>query len=124
MEIFRETPEFGRSLSVRLAPFLDEAADGYRTLIGGGGEAIVFYEEASQHVIKLFAPSCKACFGWLITMNGEVPVGIRPGNLDEALLRFAWFEELFPSGLEIEAVGDVRFPAAAATVYRWGAPDN
>ena len=106
MAIFRETPEFGRSLSVRLAPFLDEGADGHRTLIGGGGEAIVFYEEASQHVIKLFAPPCKARFGWIMTMNGDVPVGIRPGNLDEVLLRFSWFEELFPSGLEIEAVGE------------------
>jgi hypothetical protein len=105
MEIFRETPEFGKSLSVRLAPFLDEGAEGRLTLIGGGGEAVVFYEEGSQHVIKLFAPPCKARFGWIMTMNGDVPVGIRPGNLDEVLLRFSWFEELFPSGLEMEAVG-------------------
>ena len=41
MEIFRETPEFGRSLTIRLADFLDEQATGDLTLIGGGGEAIV-----------------------------------------------------------------------------------
>ncbi len=35
MEIFRETPEFGRSLTIRLADFLDEQATGDLTLIGG-----------------------------------------------------------------------------------------
>lgn len=106
MEIFRETPEFGKSLSVRLAPLIDETTEGKRTLIGGGGEAVIFYEEDTQHVIKLFAPPCKARFGWIISMMDGQPVGIRPGEMDEALQRFAWFEELFPSGLEIDAVGE------------------
>ena len=41
-------------------------------------------------------------------MNGTDPVGLRPGEMDEALLRFAWFEELFPTGLDIEAIGEAQ----------------
>lgn len=93
-------------LTIRLADFLDEQATGDLTLIGGGGEAIVFYDAATQEVVKFFAPPCKAKFGWMITMKDGGPNGIRPGVLDEALLRYSLMEELFPSGLEIDCLGE------------------
>ena len=53
--IFRETPEFGRSLALRLADFHDEESQGDLTMIGGGGEAVVFFDSEGQQVIKLLA---------------------------------------------------------------------
>ena len=38
-DIFRTTPEFGRSMALRLSDYHDEQTTGPRTLIGGGGEA-------------------------------------------------------------------------------------
>lgn len=88
MEIFRETPEFGRSLATRMEPFLDESARGSLTLIGGGGEATVFYDESPQNVIKLFAPPGKARFGWVTDRDAEGRWSLRAGTLTEALIRF------------------------------------
>ena len=105
LNIFRETPEFGRSLATRIEPFLDETAEGSLRLIGGGGEAAVWYEESSQSVVKLFAPPCKARFGWIMECDAAGQWSIRPGGLAEAILRFALFENLFPSGLELEECG-------------------
>lgn len=60
MDIFRETPEFGRSLAARIDPFLNEASEGQLRLVGGGGEAIVFGDAALQFAVKLLAPPGKA----------------------------------------------------------------
>jgi hypothetical protein len=98
VEIFRETPEFGRSLAMRIEPFLDESKHGDLILIGGGGEAIVFGDRERQHVIKLLAPPCKAAFGWVMERGANGRWGIRAGTMAEALMRFAWFEECFQSG--------------------------
>ncbi|MEN3944170.1 hypothetical protein WJU23_22905 [Prosthecobacter sp. SYSU 5D2] len=105
LHIFRETPEFGRSLASRLDPFLDESCEGDLRLFGGGGEAIVFYDEAGQLAIKLLAPPGKARFGWVLEVNDKGRWGIRGGSLAEAVERFAWFESLFDSGLELDLVG-------------------
>jgi hypothetical protein len=106
LQIFRETPEFGRSLATRLDPFPDESSSGKLTLIGGGGEATVFYDDLAQHVIKLLAPPGKAAFGWVIESYGDQkPWKLRAGSLSEALVRFAWFEQSFESGLELDQVG-------------------
>jgi hypothetical protein len=76
MDIFRETPEFGRSLAMRLAAFHEERSIGTWRLIAGGGEATVFADDANQQVIKLFAPPCKARFGWILRMKKGQPIGI------------------------------------------------
>jgi hypothetical protein len=105
MEIFRETPEFGRSLAMRIDPFLDEQTEGHLRLFGGGGEAIVFYDEGNQLALKLLAPPCKAAFGWVLDRDARGRWIIRSGGLAEAVERFAWFEALFDSGLELDQIG-------------------
>lgn len=105
LEIFRETPEFGRSLAFRIEPFLDESASGEMHLIGGGGEAAVFYGELSQQVVKLLGPPGKAGFGWVVDQDLEGRWHLRAGSLTEALMRFHWFEDCFPSGLELDQIG-------------------
>lgn len=102
LNIFRETPEFGRSLATRIEPFLVESTEGPLRLIGGGGEAAVWYDESSQSVVKLFAPPCKARFGWIMECDAAQQWSIRPGSLAEAVRRFALFEEHFTSGLELD----------------------
>jgi len=74
-------------------------------LIGGGGEAVVWYDESTQSVIKLFAPPCKARFGWVLECDASQQWSIRPGSLAEAVLRFSRFESLFDSGLELDETG-------------------
>jgi|GEM_PF-1667318 len=106
LNIFRETPEFGRSLALRIEPFLDESAEGHLHLAGGGGEAIVFGDGEQQFAIKLLAPPGKARFGWVLDRNSQGRWGIRGGGLAEALERFAWFEALFDSGLELDQIGE------------------
>lgn len=105
LEIFRETPEFGRSLATRIDPFLDERKRGSLKLVGGGGEAIVFGDQEHQLAVKLLAPPGKAGFGWVLEGSEDTRWAIRGGGLAEALLRFAWFESLFDSGLELDQVG-------------------
>lgn len=105
LEIFRETPEFGRSLATRIDPFLDERKRGALKLVGGGGEAIVFGDQERQLAVKLLAPPGKARFGWVLEGSEDTRWAIRGGGLAEALLRFAWFESLFDSGLELDQVG-------------------
>lgn len=105
LEIFRETPEFGRSLATRIEPFLDESSSGSLRLAGGGGEAIVFGEPAGQLAIKLLAPPGKAGFGWMLGLNDKKRWAIRAGGLAEAVERFACFETLFHSGLDLDQVG-------------------
>ena len=107
MEIFRETPEFGRSLAMRIDPFLDEQTEGHLRLFGGGGEAIVFYDEGNQLALKLLAPPCKAAFGWVLDRDARGRWIMRSGGLSEAVERFAWFEALFDSGLELDQIGSV-----------------
>jgi len=102
LEIFRETPEFGLSMAFRLEPFLDESAEGPLTLFAGGGEAAVLYDEGTQQVVKLLAPPGKARFGWIMERQTNGRWGIRGGSLAEAVVRFAWFEECFSSGLELD----------------------
>jgi hypothetical protein len=92
LDIFRETPEFGRSLATRIEPFLNQSTGGRLILIGGGGEASVFYDETSQHVIKLLAPPGKARFGWVTDRDVKGRWILRGGSLSEALVRFFWFE--------------------------------
>ncbi len=106
LEIFRETPEFGRSLAFRIAPFLDERSSGSLRLIAGGGEAAVFGDEEGQQVVKLFGPPGKAGFGWVVGQDLEGRWHLRAGSLTEALMRFHWFEDCFPSGLELDQIGD------------------
>lgn len=104
--IFRETPSFGRSIARRLQNFHDLMSTGPYQLIGGGGEAVVFFDEESQDVIKLFSVEGKARFGWEIGTDFEGFRTIVPGSLATALIRFARAEQMFPSGLEIDAIGD------------------
>ncbi|MEM7697543.1 MAG: hypothetical protein AAF236_03965 [Verrucomicrobiota bacterium] len=102
---FRETPEFGRSIAHRLADFHDTSSTGDLSLIGAGGEAVAFFEPPSQRVIKLLGGVGKAGFGWILDQD---PLGnylLHPGDLGEAVERFALAEQLFPTGLEIEAIG-------------------
>lgn len=105
LNIFRETPEFGRSLALRIDPFLDESTQGLLRLFGGGGEAIVFFDEARQLAIKLLAPPGKGGFGWVFCRNEKNRWAIRSGGLAEAVQRFARFEEWFDSGLELDQIG-------------------
>jgi len=103
--IFRETPEFGRSLAVRLADFHQGSSLGDLALIGGGGEAVVFGDPANQQVIKLLGGAGKAGFGWTIDMDLEGLWILRPGGLAESLRRFALAEQHFPTGLDLHALG-------------------
>jgi hypothetical protein len=84
---------------------LDESVAGTLKLFGGGGEAIVFYDEDQQLAIKLLAPPGKAGFGWMLGLNDKKRWAIRSGDLAEAVERFACFEALFSSGLELDQVG-------------------
>lgn len=104
-EIFRETPEFGRSIAKRLADFHDESSDGPLTLIGAGGEAVVFFDTESQQVLKLLSPAGRAEFGWAIDRDASGKLILRPGGLVESLQRYALAEATFPTGLELEALG-------------------
>lgn len=106
-EFFRESPDFGRTLSIRLEPFLDESAEGPLTLIGAGGEVSVFFDVAHQSVVKLSGPPARCGFGWIIRKNENGHLTLSPGSLDEMLNRLALFEALFPSGLSIDAIGEV-----------------
>ncbi len=105
-EIFRETPEFGRSLATRLADFHDSDTRGDLMLIGGGGEAVVFGDDSNQQVAKLLGTSGKAQFGWVLDADAEGRWLLRPGNLAEALTRY-WLAEThaFPSRLGIDSIG-------------------
>jgi hypothetical protein len=103
--IFRETPEFGRSLATRLADFHHPDAEGHLTLIGGGGEAVVFGDPAHQQVIKLLGGAGKAGFGWVLVIDAEGLWVLRPGGLGESLLRFAMAEDHFPTGLDLHSLG-------------------
>ncbi len=104
--IFRETPEFGRSIAERLADFHDIDSTGRLILIGAGGEAVVFYDTENQRVLKLLGLAGKAGFGWHVK---QPAVGgafsIRSGGLAESLERFWLAEREFPTGLDLEAVG-------------------
>jgi hypothetical protein len=102
--IFRETPEFGRSLALRLADFHQSNSRGDLSLIGGGGEAVVFGDPANQQVIKLLGGAGKAGFGWTIDVDAEGLWILRPGGLAESLRRFALAEEHFPTGLDLHAL--------------------
>jgi hypothetical protein len=109
-DLFRELPEFGRALATRLARFVDASASGPLTLIGGGGEAAVFFDEDSQQVVKFFGSPGPAAFGWVVARTREGSWTLRGGTLAGALLRFAWFEELFPTALELDEIDqDGRF---------------
>ena len=66
---------------------------------------MVFYDENTQQAIKLLAPPGKARFGWIKEKQTNGRWGIRGGSLAEALVRFAWFEECFCSGLELDQAG-------------------
>jgi hypothetical protein len=103
--IFRETPEFGRSLALRLADFHQGNSHGDLTLIGGGGEAVVFFDPANQQVVKLLGGAGKAGFGWTIDIDPDGLWILRPGSLTESLRRFALAEEHFPTGLDLHALG-------------------
>ncbi|MEM7012513.1 MAG: hypothetical protein AAF585_13635 [Verrucomicrobiota bacterium] len=107
VEIVRETPEFGRSLSRRIVDFMGESSLGDFQLIGGGGEAIVLFDGEQQRVVKFSALGTPAKFGWVIApVAAESRLELRSGELAETLLRFANFERLFRSGLEIDSVGE------------------
>lgn len=108
VEIVRETPEYGRSLSRRMVDFLDDdKSRGALQLIGGGGEAIVLFDGDQQRVVKFSALGTPAKFGWVIADSAAAGgLELRAGDLAEALLRFSAFERLFRSGLEIECVGE------------------
>ncbi|MBX3741209.1 MAG: hypothetical protein KF712_09485 [Akkermansiaceae bacterium] len=103
--LFRETPEFGRSLALRLADFHDPDSTGPLTLIGGGGEAVVFGDPENQRVVKLLGTAGKAGFGWKIDRDAESRWALRPGRLAESLVRFWLAEHHFPTGLELEFIG-------------------
>lgn len=104
--IFRESPEFGRNLALRLEPFLEETAEGSLTLIGAGGEATVFFDPESQHVVKLSGPPARCDFGWIIRRNAKGVLSLSPGSLDEILDRLSLFEALFRSGIAIDCIGE------------------
>lgn len=102
---FRETPEFGRSLALRLADYHEESSHGHLTLIGGGGEAVVFFDPENQRVLKLLSPAGRAHFGWLIDRDNNGQLSLRASTLPEALCRYWLAEQAFPTGLDIEAIG-------------------
>ena len=54
----------------------------------GGGEATVWYDEPIQSVVKLFAPPCKARFGWIMECDALGHWSIRPGDLLGAIASF------------------------------------
>jgi hypothetical protein len=106
--IFRETPEFGRSLAQRLVDFHDSNSTGCLTLIGGGGEAVVFFDHENQSVIKLLGVAGKAGFGWSICQDDEQRLALHPGSLSESMIRFWLAEQHFPTGLDIQWIGENR----------------
>lgn len=103
--VFRETPEFGRSLALRLADFHEPDSSGPLTLIGGGGEAVVFFDPENQRVVKWLGTAGKAGFGWKIDRDAENRWALRPGRLAESLVRFWLAEHHFPTGLELDSIG-------------------
>jgi hypothetical protein len=103
--IFRESPEFGRTLAHRLVPFLESPYQGPLTLIGAGGEVAVFFDPAKQQVIKLCGPSARCGFGWLIRREPDGMLTLTPGDADPFLDRLALFESLFLSGISIDCIG-------------------
>jgi len=104
--IFRESPEFGRNLALRLESFLGETSAGHLTLIGAGGEASVFGDPDRQEVIKLSGPPARCNFGWIIRRDTSGLLTLVPGCLDAILDRLALFEALFPSGIQIDCIGE------------------
>lgn len=104
-EQFRASQEFGRSLSERIEPYHDPDSPGELDLIDAGREAVVFFDQTLQQVIKLFAPPNEGRFGWVFECGHNGRWGIRGGSLVEALLRFGWFEACFVSGLELDSIG-------------------
>lgn len=105
-DIFRETPEFGRSVALRLADFHDVQSTGDLHLIGGGGEAVVFFDAEAQQVVKLLGGAGKAGFGWVIDSDPDERMFLRPGSLTEALWRFHLAESCFPTGLDLGWLGN------------------
>ena len=104
--IFRESPEFGRTLAQRLEPFLESSQSGPLTLIGAGGEAAVFGDPANQQVIKLCGPPARCGFGWLIHRESGGRLTLVPGGAEAFLDRLALFESLFASGISIDCIGE------------------
>ena len=70
-----------------------------------GGEAVVFFDNAIQKVIKLFSPPNSGRYGYVLDQDANGRWQIRGGDLIEALYRFAWFEACFGSGLELDSLG-------------------
>jgi len=103
--IFRATPEFGRPLALRIADFHDSRSTGSLTLLGGGGEAVVFFDSERQEVVKLLGTSGKAAFGWCISQDSESRRTLFPGSMSKSLNRFLLAEEYFPTGLDISLIG-------------------
>lgn len=112
--IFRESPEFGRTLAHRLLPFLESHQNGSLTLIGAGGEAVVFFDPTTQQVIKLCGPPARCGFGWLIRREPGGMLTLTPGGTAEFLDRLALFESLFSSGISIDCISE----ADAFLVFR------
>jgi len=112
--IFRESPEFGRSLARRLVSFLEIPQSGPLSLIGAGGEAVVFFDPETQHVIKLCGPPARCGFGWLIRRSPDGRLTLAPGGVGGFLDRLAHFESLFASGISIDCIGE----ADAFLVFR------
>jgi hypothetical protein len=104
--IFRESPEFGRTLAHRLSPFLETTQNGLLTLIGAGGEVAVFGDPTNQQVIKLCGPPARCGFGWLIRRETGGMLTLTPGEPDAFLDRLALFESLFSSGISIDWIGE------------------
>ena len=104
--IFRESPEFGRTLAHRLSPFLESHHHGSLTLISAGGEAGVFFHPANQQVIKLCGPPTRCGFGWLIRRESGGILTLTPSGADAFLDRLALFESLFSSGISIDCIGE------------------
>ena len=63
VHLFRESPEFGQSLSNRLKGFLETPNSGALTLVGAGGEAAVFFDAENQQVIQVRGPPANCEFG-------------------------------------------------------------
>jgi hypothetical protein len=104
--IFRESPEFGRTLAHRLSPFLETRESGSLTLIGAGGEVAVFGDPANQQVLKLCGPPARCRFGWVIRRGPDGILTLAPGGLDEILDRLSLFEALFSSGISVDCIGE------------------